>query len=109
MSIYDYAKLAVDAVVPILSVAATFVPRSGPTISIRAIPITEKQDAGGQRGHTMMQNRRVFLVAEADFGSVVPTSGDIIALGGVRWRIGEADQIHPAAPMWRLECQRAPD
>lgn len=109
MSVYDFAGLAVAAVVPVLGEPAVYTPRgTDVAVTVRAIPDQEKEDMSGADGRRMFRDRRTFLVAEADFAGAVPSSGDTLTIRGERWRIAEAAPIHPAAPMWSLQCQAMP-
>ena len=113
MNIYDYGKMAVDLVMPLLSVPASYEARDGGTLTIRVIPNAERDDMQGPRGRMIMQgstmfhSRIVFLVHADDFGDVVPTSGDTLTVRDERWRVSQAEQEHPAAPLWKLDCQKA--
>ena len=109
MSIYDFAAIAVNAVVPALAETSSYEPRQGgAAIAVRVIPDDEPREMPGQHGRTMFNNRTNFLVPVSDLGAVIPTSGDILTVRGKRWRVAQGEQIHPAAPMWRIECQAAP-
>ncbi len=107
MSVFDFAALAVAAVTPVLGEWSMYaVKATGATLRVRAIPDSDEREMPGQEGRTMFRDRRNFLVAVSDFGSVIPTSGDVLTVRGERWRVAQADQIHPAAPMWSLQCQQ---
>lgn len=101
--------MAVAAVTPVLGEPSTYTQRAtGATATVRAIPDQDKEDMQGTQGNSMFRDQRRFLVAEVDFGGMVPVSGDVLEVVGERWRIAEATQIHPAAPMWSLRCQVMP-
>lgn len=109
MSVFDFARMAVAAVTPVLGEPSTYTQRAtGATATVRAIPDQEKEDMKGAQGNNMFRDQRLFLVAESDFDGMVPVSGDTLEVVGERWRISEATQIHPAAPMWSLRCQAMP-